>query len=68
MYTLYNNPTSLVYIIDSGADLPSPTLYNYRQKAKKFPKYLDVSKIVRIFAPTNPARFPQEQRTQRDIF
>ena len=21
-----------------------------------------------IFAPTNPARFPYEQRTQRDIF
>ena len=35
---------------------------------KKRAKYLQVLRKVCIFAATNPARFPLEQRTQRDIF
>ena len=35
---------------------------------KKTPENLEVSIIMYIFAPTNHARFPLEQRTQRDIF
>jgi hypothetical protein len=38
------------------------------KKAKKIPNYLGVSNIIPVFAPTNPARFPQEQRLQRDTF
>jgi hypothetical protein len=38
------------------------------QKSEKDSKFLGVSNIIPIFAPTNPARFPQEQRPQRDTF
>jgi hypothetical protein len=38
MYTLYNNPASLVYIIESEADLPSPPIILLKAGSEKVSK------------------------------